>query len=86
MLSRTKRWNADNLYARATEEGRDKNYRAMVSMYISKDKNADSDNDGVIDSKDKCSLTPNGHNVDEYGCSEILNLTLQYNENSHEIS
>jgi len=80
------RGGADNLYARATEEGRDKNYRAMVSMYISKDKNADSDNDGVIDSKDKCSLTPKGHNVDENGCSEILNLTIQYNENSHKIT
>jgi len=72
----------DNLYTRATQEGRDKNYRAMVSMYIEKDKNADSDNDGVIDSKDKCKFTPAGHPVNSDGCSEILYLTIFYNVNS----
>ncbi len=72
----------DNLYTRATQEGRDKNYRAMITMYISKDKNADSDKDGVIDTKDKCPYTPEGHAVNADGCSELLNLTIHYNVNS----
>ena len=72
----------DNLYTRATQEGREKNYRAMVTMYIPKAKDADGDNDGVIDSKDKCLYTPAGHTVNSDGCSEILNLTIHYNVNS----
>jgi outer membrane protein OmpA-like peptidoglycan-associated protein len=72
----------DNLYTRAIEEGRDKNYRAMVTMYISKADNADGDNDGVIDSKDKCPYTPKGHKVNSDGCSELLNLTIHYNVSS----
>lgn len=72
----------DNLYTRVTSEGRDKNYRAMLSMYIDKDKNADSDNDGVADSKDQCKYTPTGHPVNADGCSEILYLTIFYNANS----
>ncbi len=72
----------DNMYTRATQEGRELNYRAMVTIYIAKDKNADSDQDGVIDSKDKCQFTPLGHSVNADGCSEILNLTIHYNVNS----
>ena len=34
---------------------------------------ADSDNDGVVDSKDQCANTPSTHKVDEVGCS--LKLT-----------
>jgi outer membrane protein OmpA-like peptidoglycan-associated protein len=75
----------DNLYTRATSEGREKNYRAMVTMYISKDKDADSDNDGVIDTQDKCKFTPAGHKVNKDGCSEILNLTINYKVNSSDI-
>lgn len=82
MMLVEQRGGLDNLYTRATAEGRDKNYRVMVSMYISKDKNADGDNDGVIDSKDKCMLTPIGHTVNNDGCSELLNLTVFYNLDS----
>jgi outer membrane protein OmpA-like peptidoglycan-associated protein len=72
----------DNLYTRATQEGRELNYRAMVTMYIAKDKDADSDKDGVIDTKDQCKFTPLEHPVDKNGCSEILNLTIHYNVDS----
>jgi outer membrane protein OmpA-like peptidoglycan-associated protein len=72
----------DNLYTRATQEGRENNYRAMVTMYVGKANNADSDNDGVIDAKDKCPYTPAGHTVNSDGCSELLNLTIHYNVNS----
>ena len=72
----------DNLYTRATKKGQALNYRAMVTLYISKLENADSDNDGVIDNRDRCNFTPKGHSVDEYGCSELLNLTVNYNVNS----
>lgn len=73
----------DNLYSTEIEEGRNSNYRAMVSLYVKKDLSADSDGDGVIDIKDKCPMTPQGHNVDDKGCSTILNLTVHYNVNSH---
>ena len=72
----------NNLYTRATQEGRELNYRAMVTIYISKLDTADSDNDGVVDSKDKCKFTPVSHTVDKNGCSEVLNLTIHYNVNS----
>lgn len=57
----------------------------MVSIYIGKDKNADKDNDGVIDTQDKCPFTPKGHPVNAIGCSEILNLTVYYDVDSPEI-
>ena len=76
----------NNLYSGITKEGRDKNYRVMVSMYISKDKNADNDNDGIIDTKDKCPQTVKGHGVDENGCSTILNKTINYEENSYTLN
>jgi adhesin transport system outer membrane protein len=75
----------DNLYERTIENGRDLNYRAMVTLYVSNDKNNDSDNDGVIDSLDKCPFTPKGHPVNSDGCSEILNLTIYYDLNSSKI-
>jgi outer membrane protein OmpA-like peptidoglycan-associated protein len=75
----------DNMYERTIEHGRDLNYRAMISLYVSKDKNSDSDNDGIIDSLDKCPLTPKGHPVNSDGCSEILNLTIYYNVDSAKI-
>jgi outer membrane protein OmpA-like peptidoglycan-associated protein len=72
----------DNLYGTTIEEGRDLNYRVMATLYISKDKNTDSDNDGIIDSMDKCPLTPKGHPVNKDGCSEILNLAVYFDVNS----
>ncbi len=76
----------DNLYTSETKEGRDLNYRAMVTLYVKKDLNADSDGDGVIDSKDKCPMTPKGHKVNVNGCSTILNLTINYDVASYNIT
>jgi len=72
----------DSLYVGATDETRELNYRAMVSIYIEKSRYSDSDNDGVIDSQDKCPMTPEGHTVNVDGCSEFLNLTIFYNYDS----
>lgn len=76
----------DNLYTTETKEGRDLNYRAMVTLYVKKDLDADSDGDGVIDSKDKCPMTPKGHKVNSDGCSTILNLTINYDVASYNIT
>lgn len=76
------RGDSDLLYLGTTEESRELNYRAMLSLYIKKSSNADSDNDGVADINDKCKYTPAGHPVDFEGCSEILNLTVFYKVNS----
>ncbi|MGB3750807.1 MAG: OmpA family protein [Arcobacteraceae bacterium] len=75
----------DSLYVGVSDETRELNYRAMLSVYIAKAENADSDHDGVIDSKDKCPMTPKGHTVNTDGCSELFNLTIYYNANSYDI-
>lgn len=72
----------DSLYVGVTDDTRELNYRAMLSIYIQKAEDADSDKDGVIDSKDKCSMTPKGHTVNADGCSELFNLTIYYNDDS----
>jgi len=73
------------LFVGVDDETRELNYRAMVTLYLEKDANTDSDRDGVIDTLDKCEHTPLGHSVNEYGCSEILNLTVFYDANSSNI-
>jgi len=75
----------DSLYVGTTDDTRELNYRAMLSVYIEKAEDADSDNDGVIDSKDKCFMTPKGHSVNADGCSELFNLTIYYNDDSFDI-
>lgn len=55
-------------YTDLLEEGRDLSNRVMVTIYVVKKEDKDSDNDGVLDSKDKCPKTPAGVVVDENGC------------------
>ena len=38
----------------------------------------DSDKDGVEDSKDQCFQTPLGYKVDENGCAELVNFTVNF--------
>ena len=42
--------------------------RVMITLYVLAQKDKDSDNDGVFNSKDKCPNTPSGVSVDEKGC------------------
>ncbi len=59
----------DKGYTDATLKGREFSNRAMVTIYVKKPKEKDSDNDGIIDSKDKCKNTPKDIKVNSYGCA-----------------
>lgn len=61
----------DPAYTSGTSEGVDLSNRVMVTMYVLPKKKVvegDDDNDGVVNSKDKCPNTPEGVKVDEDGC------------------
>lgn len=45
-------------------------------------KESDSDNDGVVDSKDECPDTPKGYKVDPNGCPRSVTLHLNFASNS----
>lgn len=45
-------------------------------------KESDSDNDGVVDSKDQCPDTPKGYKVDTKGCPSSVTLHLNFASNS----
>lgn len=45
-------------------------------------KESDSDNDGVVDSKDECPDTPKGYKVDTKGCPSSVTLHLNFASNS----
>ncbi|PLX89064.1 MAG: hypothetical protein C0618_02795 [Desulfuromonas sp.] len=46
---------------------------------------ADTDGDGVVDTKDKCPATPSGEMVDENGCTLKLTLHVNFDSNRAEI-
>jgi len=58
----------DILYSDATDEGRDLSNRVMVAMYVLIPKDVDLDEDGVMDSTDRCLGTQKGITVNRYGC------------------
>jgi len=57
----------DNLYIQYSKNGKELSNQVMISIYV-KIKEKDSDNDGVVDSKDECPTTPEGLSVNEKGC------------------
>lgn len=75
------RGSEDNLYTKGTEEGKKLLHQVMVSIYIKKkiaEIEKDSDNDGVLDSKDSCPSTLRGLVVNEQGCHIFKTLNLYY--------
>jgi outer membrane protein OmpA-like peptidoglycan-associated protein len=58
----------DILYSDGTDEGRDLSNRVMVTIYVPIPKDVDLDEDGVMDSTDRCLNTPKGITVNRYGC------------------
>jgi OOP family OmpA-OmpF porin len=46
---------------------------------------ADTDRDGVLDSKDRCPDTPRGDRIDAQGCSLVVRLEVLFPTNSAEI-
>lgn len=49
-------------------------------------KELDSDNDGVVNSKDKCANTPNGFMVDEDGCPTTKTLRITFEQNEYKVT
>jgi len=58
----------DPAYSDATSEGEDLSERAMITLYVTKEFDLDSDKDGVFDKNDKCPGTTRGSKVDKDGC------------------
>jgi len=62
------RGGVDTAYTEATTEGRDLSNRVMITIYVNKPVDIDSDKDGVFDRFDRCPATPRGSKVDKNGC------------------
>ena len=62
------RGDLDALYTDATKEGRDLANGVFLTIYVHKEIEKDSDQDGVIDKYDRCPGTPIGAKVDAFGC------------------
>jgi outer membrane protein OmpA-like peptidoglycan-associated protein len=58
----------DELYTNATSKGRELSNGVMLSIYVHKPTDIDSDKDGVFDRYDRCPATPRGSKVDKNGC------------------
>ena len=58
----------DPAYTDATKEGRALSNRVMVTIYVLKPEDIDSDKDGIFDRFDRCIGTPRNTKVDKNGC------------------
>ncbi|MBN2815580.1 MAG: OmpA family protein [Campylobacterales bacterium] len=58
----------DEAYTQETSEGEALSNGVMLSVYVSKPVDIDSDRDGVFDKFDRCPGTPRGSKVDKNGC------------------
>jgi len=58
----------DMAFTDGTTKGRDLSNRVMVTMYVLKPKDKDSDGDGILDGLDKCPNTAKGIKVNKNGC------------------
>ncbi len=86
ILYRENRAGKDNLYTEEFSDGRDRNNRVNVAIYIKKMPDPDTDKDGVTDSKDYCPETPLGSKVDKNGCPYIRELDLKFDFDKATIS
>lgn len=76
----------DTLFTEEFSEGRDKNNRVDVAIYVKEILDPDTDKDGVKDSKDYCPQTPLGAHVDKNGCPLIMSLDLKFDFDKATIS
>jgi outer membrane protein OmpA-like peptidoglycan-associated protein len=58
----------DRAFSQESCSSRELNNRVMVAIYLVKQPDKDSDNDGVLDGMDKCPNSPKGAIVDKNGC------------------
>ncbi len=76
----------DTLYTEEFTEGREKNNRVDVAIYVKEIIDPDSDGDSIRDSKDYCPETPLGAHVDKNGCPLIMSLDLKFDFDKATIS
>ena len=76
----------DALFTEEFSDGRAKNNRVDVAIYVKEILDPDTDGDGVHDSKDFCPKTPLGASVDKNGCPLIMSLDLLFDFDKATIS
>ena len=86
ILYRENRAGKDALETEEFSDGRKKNNRVEVAMYVKSFIDPDTDKDGVHDSKDYCPNTPLGSSVDKNGCPQLMSLDLKFDFDKATIS
>jgi len=86
IIYRENRVGKDALYTEEFSDGREKNNRVDVAIYVKEILDPDSDKDGVKDSKDYCPHTPLGAHVDKNGCPLVMSLDLLFDFDKATIS
>jgi len=86
ILYKENRAGKDALETEEFSDGREKNNRVEVAIYVKSFIDPDTDQDGVHDSKDYCPNTPLGSNVDKNGCPQLMNLDLKFDFDKATIS
>lgn len=86
IIYRENRIGKDALYSEEFAEGRARNNRVDVAIYVKEILDPDTDGDGVHDSKDYCQETPLGASVDKNGCPLIMSLDLKFDFDKATIS
>lgn len=86
ILYRENRVGKDPLQTEEFSEGREKNNRVEVAIYVKSFPDPDTDRDGVRDSKDYCPETPLGSSVDKNGCPQLMSLDLKFDFDKATIS
>ena len=76
----------DALFTEEFSDGREKNNRVDVAIYVKEILDPDTDKDGVKDSKDYCPQTPLGAHVDTHGCPLVMSLDLLFDFDKATIS
>ena len=86
ILYKENRAGKDALNTEEFSDGREKNNRVEIAMYVKSFKDPDTDKDGVHDSKDYCPNTPLGSSVDKNGCPQLMSLDLKFDFDKATIS
>ena len=86
IIYRESRVGKDEIQTEEFSEGREKNNRVEVAIYVKSFVDPDTDKDGVHDSKDYCPETPLGASVDVNGCPLLMKLDLKFDFDKATIS
>jgi len=86
LIYKENRVGKDALSTEEFSDGRAKNNRVDVAIYVKEILDPDTDGDTVHDSKDYCPETPLGASVDKNGCPLVMNLDLLFDFDNATIS